>query len=106
MNAGKILFARIMDLLPWTTFARYVQRYGGDRGVRTLLAIRQYARLGAAFSRYPANHGHRQLATVAGVQSAVLATARGCAIGARQGPTHSADRATGGRCGQDPGVDR
>jgi len=36
MNSGKTLFAQIMDLLPWTTFARYVQRYGGDRGVRTL----------------------------------------------------------------------
>jgi len=36
MNSGKTLFAQIMDLLPWTTFARYVQRYGGDCGVRTL----------------------------------------------------------------------
>ena len=36
MNVGKTLFAQIMDFLPWTTFARYVNRYGGDRGVRTL----------------------------------------------------------------------
>ena len=36
MNIGKTLFAQLMDLLPWTTFARYVVRYGGDKGVRTL----------------------------------------------------------------------
>jgi hypothetical protein len=42
MNTGKTLFAQIMDLLPWTTFARYVQRYGGDRGVRTLPCTEQF----------------------------------------------------------------
>ena len=36
MNTGKTLFARLMDFLPWTTFARYVQRYAGDRRARTL----------------------------------------------------------------------
>lgn len=35
MNAGKTLFAQLMDFLPWTTFARYVARYGGDKGVRS-----------------------------------------------------------------------
>jgi len=25
MNAGKTLFAQIMDFLPWTTFTRYVE---------------------------------------------------------------------------------
>lgn len=30
MNLGKPLFAQLMDFLPWTTFARYVQRYGGE----------------------------------------------------------------------------
>jgi hypothetical protein len=42
MNTGKTLFAQIMDFLPWTTFARYVQRYGGDRGVRTLPCTEQF----------------------------------------------------------------
>jgi hypothetical protein len=42
MNAGKTLFAQIMDFLPWTTFARYVKRYGGDRGVRTLPCAEQF----------------------------------------------------------------
>ena len=42
MNTGKTLFAQLMDFLPWTTFARYVQRYGGDRGVRTLPCAEQF----------------------------------------------------------------
>jgi transposase len=36
MYAGKTLFAQLMDFLPWSTFARIVVRYDGDRGVRTL----------------------------------------------------------------------
>ena len=31
MNIGKTLFAQLMDFLPWTTFTRIVDRYGGDR---------------------------------------------------------------------------
>src|SRR5665213_558716 len=42
MNIGKTLFAQLMDFLPWTTFARYVQRYGGDGGVRTLPCAEQF----------------------------------------------------------------
>jgi hypothetical protein len=42
MNTGKTLFAQLMDFLPWTTFARYVHRYGGDRGVRTLPCAEQF----------------------------------------------------------------
>ena len=33
MNAGRTLFAQLMDFLPWSTFARVVARYGGDRRV-------------------------------------------------------------------------
>ena len=33
VNAGKLLFAQLMDFLPWTSFARSVARYGGDRRV-------------------------------------------------------------------------
>ena len=42
MNTGKKLFAQLMDFLPWTTFARYVARYGGDKGVRTLTCAEQF----------------------------------------------------------------
>jgi hypothetical protein len=31
MYTGKTLFARLMDFLPWTTFTRIVDRYGGNR---------------------------------------------------------------------------
>ena len=34
MNAGKLLFAQLMDFIPWTSFARSVARYGGDVRVR------------------------------------------------------------------------
>ena len=33
MNTGKTLFAQLMDFLPWTTFTRIVDRYGGDHRV-------------------------------------------------------------------------
>jgi hypothetical protein len=36
MYTGKTLFAQLMDFLPWSTFARIVARYDGDRAVRTL----------------------------------------------------------------------
>lgn len=42
MNAGKMLFAQLMDFLPWSTFNRYVARYGGDKGVRTLTCAEQF----------------------------------------------------------------
>jgi Domain of unknown function (DUF4372)/Transposase DDE domain len=36
MNFGKTLFAQVMEYVPWKTFGRIVQRYGGDAGTRTL----------------------------------------------------------------------
>jgi len=30
MNTGKTLFAQLMDFLPWTTFTRLVNQYGGE----------------------------------------------------------------------------
>ena len=42
MNTGKILFAQLMDFLPWTTFARLVDRYRGDRYVKSLTCAEQF----------------------------------------------------------------
>jgi len=42
MNTGKTLFAQLMDFLPWSTFTRYVARYGGDRYVKSLTCAEQY----------------------------------------------------------------
>jgi hypothetical protein len=36
MHVGKTLFSQLMEFVPWTSFARIVQRYSGDSGVRTL----------------------------------------------------------------------
>jgi Transposase DDE domain/Domain of unknown function (DUF4372) len=33
VNLGKTLFAQIMDFIPWTSFGRIVNHYGGDAGV-------------------------------------------------------------------------
>jgi hypothetical protein len=42
MNTGKTLFAQLMDFLPWTTFARIVERYGGDRYVNSLCCAEHF----------------------------------------------------------------
>ena len=34
MHVGKLVFAQLMDHLPWKTFGRIVERYGGDQRVR------------------------------------------------------------------------
>jgi hypothetical protein len=41
-----------MDFLPWTTFARYVARYGGDKGVRTLTCAEQFRAMAFAQLTY------------------------------------------------------
>jgi transposase len=42
VNTGKTLFAQIMEFVPWTSFARIVQRYAGNSGVRTLSCAEQF----------------------------------------------------------------
>ena len=42
MNTGKTLFAQLMDFLPWTTFARIVDRYDGNCRVRTFSCAEHY----------------------------------------------------------------
>ena len=42
MNAGKTLFAQVMEFVPWTSFTRIVQRYQGNAGVRTLSCAEQF----------------------------------------------------------------
>jgi hypothetical protein len=39
MCLGKTLFAQAMDFLPWKTFHRIVNRYGGDHRTRSLIPI-------------------------------------------------------------------
>jgi hypothetical protein len=42
VNAGKTLFAQVMEFVPWTSFARIVQRHGGNSGVRALSCTEQF----------------------------------------------------------------
>jgi hypothetical protein len=42
LNAGKTLFAQIMEFIPWTSFSRIVARYGGDAGVRRMNCAEQF----------------------------------------------------------------
>lgn len=52
MNAGKLLFAQLMDFLPWTSFARSVACYGGDRRVRSLTCAEQFRAMAFAQLSY------------------------------------------------------
>ena len=42
MYIGKTLFAQVMEFVPWTSFARIVQRHAGDSGMRTLSCAEQF----------------------------------------------------------------
>ena len=42
MYVGKTLFAQVMEFVPWTSFARIVQRYSGNADVRTLSCTKQF----------------------------------------------------------------
>jgi Transposase DDE domain/Domain of unknown function (DUF4372) len=52
MNAGKTLFAQLMDCLPWSTFARIVARYRGDHSVQTFPCTEQYRAMAFAQLTY------------------------------------------------------
>ena len=42
MNIGKTLFAQVMEFVPWTSFARIVERYSGNAGVRRMSCAEQF----------------------------------------------------------------
>lgn len=52
MNAGKTLFAQLMDCLPWSTFSRIVARYHGDHSVQTFPCTEQYRAMAFAQLTY------------------------------------------------------
>ncbi len=70
MNVGKMLFAQLMDFLPWTTFARYVTRYGSDKGVRTLNCAEQFRV--TAFAQLTYRESLRDIETCLSAQAAKL----------------------------------
>jgi len=52
MNLGKMLFTQIMEFVPWTSFARIVDRYGGDLRVRNLPCTEQFRAMAFAQLTY------------------------------------------------------
>jgi hypothetical protein len=70
MNTGKTLFAQLMDFLPWSTFARIVARYDGDRAVRTLACAEQYRVM--AFAQLTYRESLRDIETCLSAQAAKL----------------------------------
>ncbi len=70
MNTGKTLFAQLMDFLPWTTFARIVERYGGDRYVKLLVCAAQFRVM--AFAQLTYRESLRDIAVCLSAQSSKL----------------------------------
>ena len=59
MNVGKTLFAQVMEFVPWTSFARIVDRYSGNAGCAHAVVRRAVPRHGlraADLAREPARH--------------------------------------------------
>ena len=65
-----ILFAQLMDFLPWTTFTRIVDRYGGDHRVRTLSCAEQYRSM--AFAQLTYRESLRDIETCLSVHASKL----------------------------------
>ena len=70
MNTGKTLFAQLMDFLPWTTFTRLVNRYGGDRYVKSLTCAEQFRVM--AFAQLTYRESLRDIEVCLSAQSAKL----------------------------------
>jgi len=70
MNTGKTLFAQLMDFLPWTTFARLVNRHGGDRYVKSLACTDQFRVM--AFAQLTYRESLRDIEVCLSVQTAKL----------------------------------
>ena len=70
MNTGKTLFAQILDFLPWTTFARLVNRYGGDRYAKSLTCAEQFRIM--AFAQLTYRESLRDIEVCLSAQAAKL----------------------------------
>ena len=70
MHVGKLVFAQLMEHLPWKTFGRIVERYGGDHRVREFSCAHQFRCM--AFAQFTYRESLRDLATCLRAQSAKL----------------------------------
>lgn len=70
MHVGKLVFAQLMDHLPWKTFSRIVERYGGDHRVRQFSCASQFRCM--AFAQLAYRESLRDIETCLRAQSAKL----------------------------------
>lgn len=70
MYAGQLVFAQLMEHLPWHTFRRIVERYGGDRRVRDFSCASQFRCM--AFAQLSYRESLRDIETCLRAQSAKL----------------------------------
>src|ERR1022692_5213299 len=70
MNIGKTPFAQLMDFLPWKTFHRIVDRYDGDRYVKSMTCADQFRVM--AFAQLTYRESLRDIEVCLSAQSAKL----------------------------------
>jgi hypothetical protein len=70
MHVGKLVFAQLMDHLPWKSFGRIVERYNGDHRVRDFSCANQFRCM--AFAQLTYRESLRDIATCLRAQSAKL----------------------------------
>jgi len=70
MHVGKLVFAQLMDHLPWKTFGRIVERYRGDHRVRDFSCANQFRCM--AFAQLTYRESLRDIATCLRAQSTKL----------------------------------
>jgi hypothetical protein len=70
MHIGKTLFSQVMEFVPWTSFARIVQRHAGDSGVRTLSCAEQFRAM--AFAQLTWRESLRDIETTLSANAAKL----------------------------------
>ena len=68
MHIGKLVFAQLMDHLPWKSFGRIVERYGGDHRVREFSCANQLRCM--AFAQLTYRESLRDITTCLRAQSA------------------------------------
>jgi hypothetical protein len=70
MHVGKLVFAQVMDHLPWKSFGRIVTRYGGDHRVRDFSCSNQFRCM--AFAQLSYRESLRDIETCLRAQGAKL----------------------------------
>lgn len=70
MYVGRLLFAQVLDFIPWRVFQRIVDRYRGDHRVRTLSCADQFRCL--AFAQLTYRESLRDIETCLSAQSTKL----------------------------------